>query len=168
MRQWLVCAALACSMAGCSTTFDLGSNDAGVPYDADCKPGTYTGSYSCVSTSMSPLFPSVQGTGPITITLVPAGAHTLVLPPDAALSTTSSGTTDTEALSGVLDCSTRKLTGMTGNLVISSKTFNGTVSGSGGFDAVYNADASPPELDNGTLVPPSVFAASCTWSAKLE
>lgn len=155
-------------MAGCSTTFDLGSNDAGVPYDADCKPGTYTGNFSCMSTSTLALLPSMPEAGQITVTLVPAGPHTLALPPDAALSTDYSGTIGTEPLMGVLDCSTRKLTGMTLNVMLRSSTFNGTVNGSGTFDAVYNADASPPELDNGTLSPPSVFATSCTWSAKLE
>lgn len=168
MRRWLVCAALACSMAGCGTTFDLGSNDAGVPYDADCKPGTYTGNFSCMSTSTPNQFPSMPGAGPITVTLVPAGPHTLALPPDAVLSSNFSGITGAEALSAVLDCPTRKLTGMTGNVVFKSSNFNGTVSGSGTFEAVYNADASPPELDNGTLSPPPVFATSCTWSAKLE
>ena len=155
-------------MAGCSTTFDLGSNDAGAQYDADCKPGTYTGNYSCVSTSTTSFLPGVQGTGTINVTLVPAGPHTLVLPPDAALSTTSGGTTGTEALRGMLDCPTRKLTGMTGDVLIINSAGNGTVNGNGSFDAVYNADASPPELDNGTLSPPSVFGASCTWSAKLQ
>jgi hypothetical protein len=168
MTRWLVCAALACSVAGCGTTFDLGSNDAGVPYDADCKPGTYTGNFSCMSTSTSTLFPSMPGAGPITVTLVPAGAHTLALPPDAVLSNNFSGIASTEALMGVLDCPNRKLSGMTGNVVFRSSTFNGTLTGSGTFDAVYNADASPPELDNGTLSPPSVFATTCTWSAKLE
>jgi hypothetical protein len=159
-------------MAGCSTTFDLGSNDAGVPYDADCKPGTYVGNFSCMSTSTSNPLPSdasMPGAGPITVTLVPAGAHTLALPDGAVLSTNFGGTTGAEALAGVLDCPTRKLTGMTGDVVITSPMlFNSTVHGSGTFDAVYNADASPPELDNGTLSPPPLFGTSCTWSAKLE
>jgi hypothetical protein len=168
MGRLLACVALTCSVAACGTNFDLGSNDAGVPYDADCKPGTYSGTYSCITTSNSPLLPAAVGSGPIAVTLVPAGAHTLTL--DAALSTMNSGTTTTEALSAELDCPTRKLTGTTGHVVFSIPTsgFNGTLSGKGTLAAIYNPDASPPELDNGTLVPPPALSAQCTWSAKLD
>ena len=69
---------------------------------------------------------------------------------------------------GVLDCPTRQLKGKTGNVMLSGGGFNTTVSGTGTFDAVYNADASPPELDNGTLNPSPILATTCTWSAKLE
>jgi hypothetical protein len=158
---------LAWVLSGCGITLDLGSNDAGVPYDADCRPGTYAGSYSC-TTKPGSLLQGVSNNGPITVTLVPAGPGSLALTPDASLSSASSGTASNSSLSGVLDCSKRKLTGMVGEVVISSATFNGTILGSGAFDAVYDADASPPALVGGLLVPPPILAATCTWTATLE
>ena len=166
MGRLFACAAVACFLSGCSTTLDLGSNDAGVPYDADCRAGTYAGNYSCTTTSSSLL--SLSGSGPITITLVPAGAQTLALTPDASLSSGSSGTTSTSALSGVLDCATRKLTGADTNVVFVSPTFSGTVSGSGMFSAIYDPDASPPALIQGVIVPPPSLEAMCTWTAMLQ
>ncbi len=157
---------LALVLSGCSTALNLGWNDAGVPYDADCKPGTYSGSYSCTPIPGS-LLQGVSNNGPIAVTLVPAGAGSLALL-DASLSSASTGITTTSSLSGVLDCSTRKLTGKVGAVVISSPTGNGTLSGSGAFDAVYDADASPPALVSGVLDPPAVLAATCTWTATLE
>lgn len=162
-------AAFVWALPACSTPLDLGYNDAGIPYDAECRPGTYVGSYSCGPTTASPLqLLGIVGDGSIAVTLVPSGAETLALTPDAALSSTMSGATSTSSLSGTLDCATRMLTGTTGQVVFSSSTFNGTLSGSGAFTAVYNADASPPELVNGVLDPPASLGASCTWSAKLE
>jgi hypothetical protein len=169
MRRWLALAALATAAAalpGCTARLDVGSNDAGIPYDAECKPGTYAGSYSCTSSSSS-LFP-LSGSGPIVVTLVPAGARTLALPPDASLSSTTSGTTVDSTLMGALDCSTRKLTGSVGKVVFSSPTFNGNISGSGLFEAVYDADASPPALVEGILNPPASLTSTCTWTATLE
>ncbi len=166
MPRLLACATLACLVSGCSTALDLGSNDAGVPYDADCKAGTYTGKYSCTTTTTSPL--QLSGNGPITLTLVPAGADSLALAPDASLSSTNSGTTSTSTLTGVLDCATGKLTGTVGHVVFTSGTFNGSVTGSGAFSAVYDADASTPALVEGVLVPPPTLATMCTWTATLE
>ena len=147
MPRLLACATLACLVSGCSTALDLGSNDAGVPYDADCKPGTYTGSYSCVTTSTSLI--AAASSGHIAVTLVPAGAHTLALEPDASLSLANTGTSATASLSGVLDCPTRMLKGLDGPVVFSAAGFHGVVSGSGSFDAIYDADASPPALVDG-------------------
>jgi hypothetical protein len=166
LRRLFVCVALTCVTWGCSTALDLGSNDAGVPYDASCKVGTYAGTYSCTTTA-SALLP-VSGEGPIVLTLVPTGAHTLGLTPDASLSSTSSGTIVTSALRGVLDCSTFKLTGTVGDVVFQSPTFNGTLSGTGALDAVYVVDAGTPTLVDGVLNPPSSLAATCTWTAQLE
>jgi hypothetical protein len=167
MKRLLACVALACVASGCSTTFDLGSNDAGIPYDADCKPGIYSGTYSCAPTPGS-LF-QLPASGVIKITLVPSGARTLALTPDASLSSVSTGTTFTSELSGVLDCSTRRFTGTTGSVMILSPSFRGSVSGTTGtFDAVYNDDAGTPMLDDGTVVPLAVVAATCSWTAKLE
>jgi len=169
MGRLLACVALTCSVAACGNNFDLGSNDAGVPYDADCKPGTYSGTYSC--TSMTPVVvPTgvLPGTGTITLTLVPNGAHTLALTPDAALVTKMSGTTVIEPLKAVLDCPTRQLDGATREVFFMASGFSGMVTGNGTLTAIYNGDASPPELDNGTLIPPPTLAATCTWSAKLE
>jgi hypothetical protein len=166
MPRLLACATLVCLVSGCSTALDLGSNDAGVPYDADCKPGTYAGTYSCMTTSNS-LVP-LSGNGPITVTLVPSGAGSLALTPDASLSSTSSGTTSTSTLTGVLDCATRKLTGTVGHVVFMSGTFNGSITGSGMFGAVYDADASTPALVEGVIDPPATLAATCTWTATLQ
>jgi|HubBroStandDraft_6_1064221.scaffolds.fasta_scaffold423630_1 hypothetical protein len=166
MRRLLAFAILAWLVSGCSTGLDLGSNDAGVPYDADCKPGTYTGNYSCTTATTSPL--QFSGNGPITVTLVPAGADSLALTPDASLSSTSSGTTSTSMLAGVLDCATRKLTGTVSHVVFTSGTFDGFVTGSGAFSAVYEADAGTPALVDGVLKPPPTLAAMCTWTATLE
>ena len=166
LGQLFACVALTCVVSGCITPLDVGSNDAGVPYEASCRVGTYAGTYSCTTTASSPI--PLSNAGPISITLVPAGARTLALTPDAALSSTSSGTTATSALSGVLDCSTLKLTGTVTDVVFSSSTFSGTVSGTGVLQAVYDADASPPALVDGVLNPPSTLAATCTWTAPLE
>jgi hypothetical protein len=170
MGRLLACVALTCSVAACGNNFDLGSNDAGVPYDADCKPGTYSGTYLCTSMTsvVLPGVSAVPGTGTITLTLVPNGAHTLALTPDAALKTTTSGTTFIEPLTAALDCPTRQLDGATQGVLIMASGFSGMVTGKGTLTAIYNADASPPELDNGTLVPPPMLSTTCTWSAKLE
>src|SRR5580692_261929 len=129
MGRPLTCAALALLLAGCSADLDLGSNDAGIPYDAECRLGTYSGTYDCTTTSGSS-FPlsGISGNGAIAITLVPAGAHSLALTPDASISTTSSGATSTSSLTGVLDCSTRKLVGTDGHVTFSSASFMGMVS----------------------------------------
>jgi hypothetical protein len=165
----LACAALLWALPGCSTSLDLGYNDAGVPYDADCKPGTYTGGYSCIPASGSPFAAlGAMGDGSISVTLVPGGAHSLGVAPDASISNMLSGTTETSSLSGVLDCSTRKLTGSLGHVVISSAAGSGTITGSGAFTAIYDADASPPALVDGVLDSPPVLGATCTWSARLE
>jgi hypothetical protein len=166
MRQLLAFTALALALSDCSPALDLGSNDAGIPYDADCKPGIYTGSYMC-TTSPGSLVP-LSGNGPISIMLVPSGARALALTPDASLPGTSAGTTSSAILSGVLDCTTRKLTGMVGDVTFSSATFNGTITGSGPLEATYDADASPPALIAGILNPPASLSAMCTWSATLE
>ncbi len=166
MPRLLACATLACLVSGCSTALDLGSNDAGVPYDADCKAGTYTGKYSCMTASNAPL--PLSGNGPITVTLVPAGAGSLALAPDASLSSTNSGANSTSTLTGVLDCATRKLTGTVSHVLFMSGTFNGSVTGSGAFSAVYDADASTPALVDGVLEPPPALDTTCTWAATLE
>jgi hypothetical protein len=166
MGRLLACVALTCSVAACGNNFDLGSNDAGVSYDADCKPGTYSGTYSCTSMSVFPV--PLAGTGSIALTLVPAGPHTLMLTTDAALLTNTSGTIAREPLTAVLDCPTRQLDGATQGVSFMASGFSGMVTGRGTLTAIYNADASPPELDNGTLVPPPALTATCTWSAKLE
>jgi hypothetical protein len=88
-------------LCGCGAKLDLGSNDAGEIYDADCKPGTYAGTYACAEAGGSPLaFPT---NGPVVITLLPVGASTLALPPDASLSSTMSGATSI-SVTGVLEC----------------------------------------------------------------
>jgi hypothetical protein len=147
-------ASLAGFLAGCSSTLDLGSNDAGIPYDADCAPGSYSGTYECVVSSGATV--PLSASGSITVVLVPAGAHTLALAPDAAT-----------ALSGRLDCSTRALSGKAGPVAFSSSTFNGTVTGAGSLTAAYDADASPPALVGGVLDPPAALDSTCTWSAHL-
>jgi hypothetical protein len=152
------------SLWGCGTSLDLGYNDAGVPYDADCRPGTYAGSFAC-NTADSSLF-STQG--PIDVTLVPIGARTLALPPDASLVITGSGTTSTSVLTGTLDCSTRTLKGAFGPVLFTSTSFSGTVLGSGLFSATYDLDASPPALIDGIMDPPPSLAATCTWTAQLK
>ena len=166
MGRLLACATLGCAVWGCGPALDLGSNDAGVPYDADCRPGTYAGTYACTTTPGALI--QISGNGPIAVTLVPSGARSLALTPDASLSSTSSGTTSTSSLSGVLDCSTRKLTGAVSHVVFSSTAFMGTISGTGTLEAVYDADASPPALVGGILDPPASLSATCTWTAQLE
>ena len=159
-------ASVACASVGCGTSLDLGSNDAGVPYDADCKIGTYAGSYACTAASGSPV--QFSTSGDISVTLVPAGATRLALPPDASLSTTNSGTTETSALSGALDCPSRKLTGTLSEVAFMSSTFKGTISGGGEFSATYDADASPPALIDGVMDPPPTLGTTCSWSAQLK
>jgi hypothetical protein len=154
------------SLCGCSTALDLGWNDAGAPYDADCRPGTYTGTFACTLADASFLLPSSQG--PIAVTLVPIGAQTLALPPDASLVIGDSGTTSTSMLSGTLDCSTRELRGRFGPVSFSSASFKGTILGDGTLSAVYDPDASPPALIDGVIDAPPSLAATCTWAAQLQ
>jgi hypothetical protein len=52
--------------------------------------------------------------------------------------------------------------------VFSSPTLNGVVKGMGPFEAVYDPDASPPALVNGTMGPPPLLSARCTWTATLQ
>jgi hypothetical protein len=166
MRSPLALAALLFGATGCNTGLDLGWNDAGIPYEGECKPGTYSGSYACTTTSASPV--QLSGTGPFSITLVPSGARTLSLTPDASLATTSSGITAVAFLSGVLDCSTRQLTGIVSEVTYSSPMFNATVTGTGRLGAVYEEDGGPPTLLEGILDPPSTLETTCTWTATLE
>jgi hypothetical protein len=153
-------------LCGCSGTLDLGSDDAGVPYDADCKAGTYAGDYNCGALSDSAFEFSLKG--PIAVTLVPIGGHTLGLTPDAALSSATSGTSSISTLTGVLDCPTRKLGGSFGPVAFTSASFNGTFNGEGVFSATYDPDASPPLLIDGIMDPPAPLALTCTWTAQLE
>jgi hypothetical protein len=152
--------------SGCSTALDLGSNDAGIPYDADCKPGTYAGTYACTASPGSLI--QFAGSGPIALTLVPSGAVTLSLTPDASLSSTASGTAADSMLSGVLDCATGQLTGTVSDVVFSSSTFHGTITGTGALTAVYATDGGPPSLLQGILDPPAALATMCTWTATLQ
>jgi hypothetical protein len=154
------------SLSGCSTALDLGWNDAGVPYDADCRPGTYSGMFACNPADSSLIQFSTQG--PIAVTLVPIGARTLALPPDASLVIAGSGTTSTSVLTGTLDCSTRALKGGFGPVRFTSASFSGTVLGSGTFSATYDPDASPPALTDGVMDSPPSLATTCTWAAHLE
>lgn len=167
MRRTLSCAGLAWALLACGgTSLDLGSNDAGVPYDADCKPGTYVGTYVCNNTSSSPL--QFSGSGPIAVTLVPGGAQALRIAPDASLSSFASGTASTSSLSGTLECATRQLTGQIDHVVFASSMFSAELAGSGAFTAQYDADASVPALVGGVLDPPSTLSTMCTWSATLQ
>jgi hypothetical protein len=155
------------AMTACGVDLDLGTNDAAPPYDAACAPGTYSGTYQCVTGSGTSL--ALSTTGPIAVRLVPSGAHTLALAPDASVSSTMSGTTGTSPLSGTLDCSTLKLTGTVGALAISSSAFSGTVGDKGIFSAVYDLDASPPALVDGVLdTGGSATSATCSWNANLQ
>jgi hypothetical protein len=166
MRRPFAFAALLCVLSGCGTTLDLGSNDAGIPYDADCEPGTYTGTYACSASSGSPI--QFASSGPISITLVPSGATTLSLTPDASLASTTEGTMANSQLSGVLDCTTRQLTGVISEVAFSSTAFKGTITGTGMLTAVYQADGGPPALLQGVLDPPPTLATTCTWTATRE
>jgi hypothetical protein len=152
---WLLC--------GCSTTFDLGSNDAGVRYDADCAPGTYTGNYACVTTDGSPF-----AQGVIAVSLEPIGTSTLALTPDASIETTTSSATATSPLTGVLDCPTRKLRGTFGPVLFMSGSFQGAVSQEAAFSALYDPDASPPALIDGEIDLPSDLGSTCAWMAELK
>ena len=167
MRGWLGWFALACVLYGCSTSMDLGSNDAGIPYDADCKPGVYTGTYLCMPTSGSSI--SFNSNGSLSVTLVPSGPTSLTLQPDASLTTAIvAGTTGTTPLSATLNCPTRQLVGKMPEVVFMSADFNAVVSGGGAFKARYDADASPPALVDGVMEPPPSLSSSCTWSAQLQ
>ena len=152
-------------LCGCGNTLNLGSNDAGPQYDADCKPGTYTGFYSCAASDAS-LFAFVPN-GPIAVTLVPIGTHTLTLAPDASLFSMIPGNASTSTLTGVLDCSTRKLTGEVSRVTLSSGAIKITIDGDGEFSATYEPDASPPALIHGVLRPP-ILNSMCSWTAELQ
>jgi hypothetical protein len=161
--SFLVVIPLASSLVACGTSLDLGSNDAGIPYDADCAPGTYSGTYQCTVAPGSPLTYSTSG--PLTFVLAPAGAHKLAMPHDASLVAVASGTTSVSALVGELDCSNRQLVGHDGPIAFSSSSFTGTVTGTGTLTATYDGDASPPQLVDGILDSPPTLGSTCTWSA---
>jgi hypothetical protein len=154
---WMLC--------GCGSKLDLGSNDAGATYDADCRPGTYAGTYACSEAGGSLLlFPP---NGPVVIRLVPIGASTLALPPDASLLSTTAGATFISTVTGVLDCSTRMLTGAVPRVALSSPTIKTTIDGNGQFSAIYDPDASPPALVDGVFGPPQL-TSTCSWTAQLQ
>jgi hypothetical protein len=105
--------------------------------------------------------------GPIVVTLVPSGADTLALSPDASLSTETSGPMSTATVSGTLECSTRKLKGTVLQIALSSGTLDTTIHGQGDFSATYDPDASPPALIDGVMNPP-LLASTCSWTAQLK
>ena len=162
----LLAFAVLTSLFGCNGALDLGWNDAGAQYDADCRPGTYTGTFACTAADASFFQPLSQGA--IAVTLVPIGAQTLALPPDASLVIGDSGTTSTSMLAGTLDCSRRELRGRFGPVSFSSASFKGTILGNGTLSAIYDPDASPPALIDGVIDGPPVLAATCTWAAQLQ
>src|SRR5579863_7174600 len=143
MGRLLCGVSLAWGVCACSSTLDLGSNDASVPYDADCKPGTYSGTYACTPTADAGAFTlSLPTSGTLSVTLVTEGAPTaLVVIPDAALSTTIQGGTASSTITGTLDCPSRKLTGAIAGPTFSSAMIVIHTEGSGQFSAVYDADA---------------------------
>jgi hypothetical protein len=162
-------AATLCGPCACGVSLDLGSNDAGVAYDADCKPGMYSGTYTCsLEGSLTATLPA---SGPLSLTLVTLGQPTtLAVGPDASVSSAISTGTAASALTGKLDCPSRKLTGTVAGATFVSAGFNATVGGAGPLSADYDGDASPPALVNGVMLPPGVGgqSESCTWSASLR
>ncbi len=168
MRGWLsCCAALAWAASGCDATLDLGTNDAAAPYDAACKPGDYVGTYACEGGAAASALGLSTG-GPIAFVLVPSGADTLAVAPDAALSSGASGSSATETFAATLDCATRRLTGSLGDVVASSSTIHTTIRGGGAFTAVYVDDAGSPALVGGAFDPPPTLSSTCTWTAVLQ
>jgi hypothetical protein len=168
MRRWLpYCAALAWVASACDVTLDLGTNDAAAPYDAACKQGEYVGTYACEGGTAASALALSTG-GPIAFVLVPSGADTLAVAPDAALSSSASGSSATETFAGTLDCATRRLTGSLGDVVGSSSTIDTMIRGGGAFTAVYVDDAGSPALVGGVFDPPPTLSSSCSWSAVLQ
>jgi hypothetical protein len=159
---------LVLGVCACSSRLDLGGNDASVAYDADCKAGTYSGTYACTaSADAGALTLALPTSGPLSVTLVTEGAPTtLTIGPDAALSSPIQGGAASAAIAGTLDCSTRKLTGTIAGPMFSSGTIVLNTEGVGPFSAVYDADASPPALVDGVMDPP--VGAACTWTATLR
>jgi hypothetical protein len=151
------------ALGACGATLNLGANDAGIAYDAACKPGTYAGSYLCNAGQGA-----LSTGGPIAITLVPAGAASLALSPDASLSASGSGTTFVSSLAGVLDCPTAKLSGALSNISVMSPTFDGIIPGSGEFSATYDTEGGSPSLVDGVMNPPPSAGTTCTWTAQLQ
>jgi hypothetical protein len=169
MRRALHLVALACTCA-CGTTLDLGANDAAVPYDADCKAGTYSGNYACNSSPGSGAL-ALSASGALSLRLVTVGQPTtLAIAADAAVSSTISGGTATSAIGGSLDCSSRKLTGTIAGFNYVSPSVTTSVAGAGPFTADYDADASPPALVNGVMDAPigGGQSSTCTWAATLQ
>lgn len=151
------------ALGACNATLDLGANDAGVAYDAACKPGTYAGVYQCNAGEGA-----LSTGGPIAIALAPAGASSLALPPDASLMASGSGTMFASSLAGVLDCPTGKLSGSLSHISIVSATFIGVIAGSGEFSATYDTEGGAPALIDGVMDPPPAVGTTCTWTAQLQ
>jgi hypothetical protein len=169
MGRLLCGVSLVWSISACGSTLDLGSNDASVAYDADCKAGTYSGTYTCTNLpDTGALTATLPTSGVLSVTLVTVGAPTtLAIGPDAALSTAIQGGTASSAITGTLDCSTRKLKGTITGPTFSSGTLILNTVGTGPFSADYAADASPPALVDGVMDPP-VGGTTCSWMAKLR
>ncbi len=153
---------------------NLGSNDAGIPYEASCAPGTYVGTYQCAAggSAIDSAVPisadGISASGTLSLDLRPAGAHILALPPDASFSTEMAGVQEIAAIEGTLDCSTGKFTGTEGPVAFMSSDFMGTVGGTGPIQANYDDDGGVPSLVAGTLQSsPALGAMSCRWSAQL-
>lgn len=151
------------ALGACGSTLNLGANDAGIAYDAACKAGTYAGNYMCNSGGGA-----LATGGPLAITLVPSGASSLALTPDASLVASGSGTMFASSLAGVLDCPTGKLSGSLSSISIMSSTFNGTIAGSGEFSATYDTEGGAPALVDGVMDPPPAVGTTCTWAAQLQ
>jgi hypothetical protein len=162
----LAATAVIAAASGCSTTpLDLGSNDAGIVYDAACAPGSYEGTYVCTLAG-NPFLALLSSDGMLGLTLVPSGATSLSLTADAAVVTNVMGTLSTTRISGTLDCSTGKLTGTVGDVTFQSSAFSGTLKGGGSFTANYVIEGGAPTLVDGVLEPPASLAAQCTWTAQ--
>ena len=169
MGRLVACVALTCSVAACGNNFNLGSNDAGVPYDADCKPGTYSGTYSCTSIDARRRSGGrAAGNGTSRSRSFRRRSHAGAHARRGAQDHDRPGPPVIEPLTRRSTVSTRQLDGATQEVFVVASGFSGKVTGKGTLTAIYNADASPPELDNGNLVPPPTLTATCTWSAKLE
>jgi hypothetical protein len=165
-----------------------------------CEPGTYAGYYDCSSGSdasfpgvLDASFPGVvdasfpgavdasfpgAGPGPIVFNLQgDLGGKALYIAPGSKLGENMLGLMFVADLSGMLDCTTRRLSGRLKNITVSTSSFISTSKQDGDLSADYDlrTSSSPPEFVNGVIDNGSTSIGTftfqtptCSWTAQRQ
>jgi hypothetical protein len=166
---------------------DFTGGDGGFPpVTFECKPGTYSGTFTTTVTTDAGLFSSLfsfNWTGTLSITLVghvtqnangeSFAAPVLTIAPGANLSGADNfGGHFSSGLSGQLDCPNKKLTGTLSNGMYEYPGDAGSITMEGNLSGAYDGSTTPPALTMGEIGVSSptypTLAAAGGWSATLQ